>query len=92
MAIFIVLIVILGIYFWKRKNRSLSLLKKRANIDADYISKDGSFHIAGTKDSFLISKNTRFLFKVKNGQIVSFVDREASKKTIPYGGFEHGNS
>lgn len=91
MIIIIALIIIVVISLWNHKKKATPTTVEQPKIDAEYICDDGTFRIVGTKDSFLVSKNTRFSFLVKNGQIVSFVDRDVSEERITYGGPDHGN-
>ena len=91
MVIILVLVIIVVVFLWKYKEKATPTTVEQPKIDTDYICDDGTFHIVGTKDSFIVSKNARFSFAVKNGQIVSFIDRDVSDARITYGGTDHGN-
>ena len=68
---------------------SLSVLKCK-NI-TKYICPDGEFIVFGKKGNYRIHKDNRFIFIVKNGQIVSVIDKTVDKKIHDYNGGHGGN-
>ena len=58
----------------------------------EYKCPDGNFRVSGIPDSFEIFKDDRFVFHVRNGQIVSVIDKSIDTKQIEYKGDEHGDS
>lgn len=80
--ILILSVIFLFIYtayvFIRDKKEGLSL--------TEFTCSQGEFEIRGTKDDFVIEKNGRYEFTVKNGQIVSVLDRGYSSEPYQYGG------
>lgn len=91
--IIIAVLIVIGIYIYLRhkKAKNAPTTVEVPRIEVNYICDDGSFRIKGTKDSFQISKDDRFSFYVKDGQIISFIDKSESEEAIAYGGFKYGD-
>lgn len=63
-----------------------AVCKHRENKVKDkYFCDEGSFIVYGNKKCFHIKKGDRFIFTVKDGQIVSFIDKNTSNSIINYG-------
>ena len=75
--LFLVIVIIEMIVTWFKK---------------EYKCLDGDFRASGIPDSFEIFKDDRFVFHVRNGQIVSVIDKSIDTKQIEYKGDEHGDS
>lgn len=90
--IYLVLVCLLVVAIWwvlihckKSKQES-----ERQILDIEANLPQGKFQVSGQKDKFQICKDGRYIFNVKNGQIVSFRDMTISTMDIPYGGEEGG--
>lgn len=59
--------------------------KEDKTINRSYLCDDGHFLINGQIDEFIISKNDKFEFLVKNGRIVSCKDKRVSGDFVNYG-------
>lgn len=68
---------------------SLSVLKYKNATK--YTCSDGEFIVFGKKGNCRIHKDNRFIFIVKDGQIVSFIDKTVDKKIHDYNGGHDGN-
>lgn len=58
------------------------LFKKKINIR--YELKEGTFIIKGSKEKFIIKKDDRFEFLIKNGRIIAFKDLSISNDFVYY--------
>lgn len=82
MVVLIVIIILITLIF-------VSVLRyKNAK---KYSCPDGEFIVFGKKGNCRIHKDNRFIFFVKNGQIVSFIDKSVNKKVHNYSGGNDGN-
>ena len=79
--VFLIVVAIIVAIIWKKKPK----------IDLNFISQEGKFHVQGKKGKFQIQKGDRFIFNVKDGQIISFVDKSVSNEVIEYKEASHGN-
>ena len=75
----VLIVVLIAIIIWRR-------IDSNEKVREDIICDEGQFFVRGKKDSFTIRKGTRFIFKVKNEQIVSVKDTTVSKQQIEYRG------
>ena len=71
---------------------SIYFIKREKKIKITYSGKEGEFNIKGKKSDFIIVKNKRYVFRVKNGEIVSVADRKKWGKNVVYGGKHNGNN
>lgn len=58
------------------------LFKKK--INRRYELKEGTFIIKGSKEKFIIKKDDRFEFLIKNGRIIAFKDLSISNDFVYY--------
>ena len=65
---------------------------KRKTFRCSVVYPEGQFRILGNKRRFRIKKGDRFEFIVKDGRIISCIDKHSSRKPIIYGGGIDGNS
>lgn len=84
-AILIILIFILVVvYFRMRKTKTVALIKPKEQIKEFYKSAEGEFKIIGYKDEFIVTKDKKLDFLVKNGQIVASRDKRIGKEFVYY--------
>lgn len=81
---FVVLGLLSLIVFFYLKKRKYRFLK----IDTIYESDEGRFEIKGTKREFIIKKDGKFEFLIRDGQIVAVKDKRRSQDFVNYGGAE----
>ncbi len=74
------------LFFINFKEGCLKLYKSffKEKFNKNYDLDEDKFIIKGSKDNFIIRKNDRFEFLVKNGRIIAFKDLEKSNNYIYY--------
>lgn len=80
----IIIVLVLVICSYKKKYHSIKP-KMTATLNCTYSCDEGNFKIDGTKDMFIIDKNSKYEFLVKNGQIVACKDKNVSLDFVYYG-------
>ena len=77
-CVIVIFFIILGIivkHYMHKKNNKINICHNyNGNI----------FEIIGYKNDYIISKNNRYDFKVKNGKIIASRDRNATNEFIYY--------
>lgn len=68
------------------KDNILTIYKRlfKRKFNKRYDLKNGKFIIKGSKEKFIIKKDNRFEFLVKNGRIIAFRDLNISKDFVYY--------
>ena len=82
--IFILLVILLLLSFFVLfylNNKK----KENERIDLTYKSKEGEFDILGVKSEFVVMKNKKIEFLVKDGQIIACRDLRVGNEFIYYG-------
>ena len=91
LIILVLVLTMLCIYLWYDHRKKQAKVPTTEKVSFDYSCEDGHFHVEGDKNCFQITKNDRFSFIVKNGEISSFVDKTVGDPPICYRGDENGN-
>lgn len=83
-AVIFVFLLVVSIYFSMRKQKLVTLIKPREQINEFYKSIEGEFKVIGYKDEFIVTKNENLEFLVINGQIVASRDKRIGKEFVYY--------
>ena len=72
--------------FINLKDNILTIYKRlfKKNFNRCYESKEGKFIIKGSKEKFIIKKDDRFEFLIKDGRIIAFKDLSVSNDFVYY--------
>lgn len=87
LKIIIIIMLVFAVYllFCSKKdnlNENLNSINKRFSCD------EGTFYISGKKEEFIINKNNKFEFLVRDGQIIAYKDKKNNNAFTFYGGNE----
>lgn len=73
-------------YVFNKRKKKKALAKNK--LYYEYKCQQGNFKVEGIKSDFLIEKNDRFEFLIKDGQIVACKDKRKNDQFVYYGGTE----
>ncbi|MFI3201645.1 MAG: hypothetical protein R3Y54_08995 [Eubacteriales bacterium] len=76
----IILIIVIIILVVRKKNK----LKNNPKLKKTYRCEDGKFKVKGKRNNFIVRKNKKIEFLVKDGNIVACRDLRVSRKFILY--------
>ncbi|MDD7794367.1 hypothetical protein [Clostridium sp. 'White wine YQ'] len=92
-TIFIVLLIVFLIKtifdHVKKSSNSNNSDNKIPTLKGEYNCKEGNFKYIGDKDNFVVSKDNRFEFLVKDGVIVACKDKKRHSDFVYYKGEEN---